>query len=185
MTSKIFTGKGDDGTTGLLGVGRVLKSDERIEVLGCLDEANAALGLARSLAVSDSVKAVIIRIQKELYLFSAEVAAIGDEKGLFRKLSMAHVEWLSSQAQTFSSQVVMPKEFIVPGDTPAGGSLSLARTVVRRAERALVRLNSTGSLKDPGVLLAYLNRLSSLCFALEIYEVLNQPGSSITLAKEE
>ena len=185
MNSKIYTGKGDDGTTGLLGVGRVLKSDERIEVLGCLDEANAVLGLARSLTANEQIKATILRVQKELYLFSAEVAAVDDKKGHFQKLSMVNVEWLGNQAETFSTQVSMPEEFIVPGDTPAGGGLSLARTVVRRAERALVRLNTTGSLKNPGVLLAYLNRLSSLCFALEIFEVLHRPLSSITLAKEE
>lgn len=185
MASKIFTGKGDDGTTGLLGAGRVLKSDERIEVLGCLDEANAALGLARSLTANEQVKATILRVQKELYLFSADVAAVDDKKGHFQKLSMVNVEWLGSQAETFSSKVTMPKEFIVPGDTPASGGLSLARSIVRRAERAIVRLNTTGTLHNSGVLLAYLNRLSSLCFVLEIFEVLHRPLSSITLAKEE
>jgi cob(I)alamin adenosyltransferase len=91
------------------------------------------------------------------------------------------VKWLETQTDALSETVPMPREFILPGETPSSAAMSLARTVVRRAERRVAELFQQGRLENPH-LLAYLNRLSSLCFALELLE--NQhAGQSTQTAK--
>lgn len=183
MAAKFYTGKGDDGTTGLLGAGRVLKSDERIEALGCLDEATAALGFARSLAGNAEINTLVLRVQKELYQLLAEVAATPEAAETFHTLSDTNVEWLNIQTDALTARVAMPKEFILPGGTPCAGAFSLARTAVRRAERTLVRLHQNQPLAHADVLLAYLNRLSSLCFALEVFMTVNDAPDSLLSVK--
>ncbi len=163
-----FTRRGDDGTTGLLGKGRVSKHDARIEAIGNLDESSAALGLARASAQDERCVRLLLEAQRDLYHLMAEVAAAPDHAGQFQ-FGAGRVEWIENQIEELSKVVKMPGEFIVPGDTPGGAALSLARTIVRRAERRLVELFDTKETSNPA-LQQYLNRLSSLLFVLELVE---------------
>ena len=176
-----FTRIGDDGKTGLLGEGRVSKADLRIEVLGSLDEASASLGFARATCQDPHISEMILEIQRDLYYMMAEIAATPENILHFQKLKEDHINWLESQLELFSSTTRVPQEFILPGDTLSGAVFSLARTTVRRAERRLAEFQELESVKNP-ILLKYLNRLSSLCFIIELYET-GLTGNSSTLAK--
>ncbi len=180
--SPIYTRTGDDGATGLLGEGRLPKYHPRMETLGVLDEASAALGLARALCKIPRTEELLKEVQRDLYAIMAEVAAAPESVRQFQILDLQRVQWLESQADGITALAPLPGEFILPGDSLPGAALSLARTVVRRAERRAAELFDTGEIKNR-VLLQYLNRLSSLCFALEIYENA-QAGKPISLAKE-
>ncbi len=181
--SPFFTRSGDDGTTGILGEGRVPKNDLRLEALGALDEVNAALGLARAMCQSVDTAAWIVQIQRDLYGLMGEVAATAENAPRFRRIDAGKVAWLEQLVEKVSQEVAVPEEFILPGDTLPGAALDLARTVVRRAERRLVDLSQRGDLENPH-LLEYINRLSSFCFIAELLE--NQTGGkpNPTLAKD-
>jgi cob(I)alamin adenosyltransferase len=177
-----FTRKGDDGFSGLLREGRTSKSDLVFETLGSIDEASAALGMARS--ICKTVEAArVIQIQRDLYGLMGEVASSPDHSSKFRVMDAARVEWLESQTMQAASLVEVPREFIVPGDSPAGAAFDLARTVVRRAERRLVELFQRGDIQNPDIL-RYINRLSSLCFVLEQLENKAAGVTKTTLASE-
>ncbi|MCP4142384.1 MAG: cob(I)yrinic acid a,c-diamide adenosyltransferase [Chloroflexi bacterium] len=167
--SKFYTRKGDDGTTGTLGKTRLPKYHPRIEAIGTLDETTATLGLARALAKSPEIDAILTKIQRDIYSLMAEVAATPENAAKFRSIDPSHVEWLEKETDSLSQKVEMPTEFILPGETKGGGALSVARTVVRRAERRVAELLAEGELENKE-LLRYLNRLSSLCFMLELVE---------------
>ncbi len=176
-----YTSKGDDGTTNLLGKGRVAKYHARIEAVGTLDEATAALGLARAQCGDPRSSNVLLEAQRDLYRLMAEVAATPENAEKFQFIDARRVAWLEERTDELSRLVEMPKEFILPGDSVAGAALSLARAIVRRAERRVVELFDAEELKNPE-LQRYLNRLSSLCFVLELLE--NQAaGHKTTLAK--
>lgn len=178
-----YTKTGDDGFTGLLGEGRVPKEDPRLEAVGTLDEATAALGLARASCQDAHSAPLLLQVQRDLYGLMAEVAATPENASRFRSIAAEKVTWLEKQADQLSSQVEMPKEFIIPGDSPASAALALARTVVRRAERRVAQLVHAGELENLDVL-RYLNRLSSLCFTLELVEIQAAGKTKPTLAKE-
>ncbi len=180
--SKIYTGKGDDGTTGLLGEGRVSKADARMEALGSLDEATAALGLARSLIGSDRIVELVIAVQRDLYHLMTETAAATESRDRFQGIEAERVKWLEKQTDEIAREVTIPDQFILPGGTPAAAAFSLARTIVRRAERRLVQLFQDGSFANEHGL-AYLNRLSSLCFVLELLAQKIEGEGGPTLAK--
>ena len=178
----LYTRKGDDGTTGLLGEDRVSKDHPRIEALGALDEASAALGLARASCRAPQTPPILREVQRDVYKLMAEVAATPENADKFKGIDAERVKWLEEQADSINNIVTMPKAFILPGDTPSGAALSLARAVVRRAERRVTELFTLEALDNPE-LLSYINRLSSLCFVLELLE--NQTaGRSTSLAKE-
>ncbi len=180
-TSSFYTKTGDDGYTGLLGAGRVPKYHPRPETCGTIDEATAALGLARAFSKAPQSAEILLQVQRDLYGLMAEVAATPENAERFRSISAERVAWLEAQADALQEVVAMPKIFILPGDSQAGGFLALARTIVRRAERLVTRLLHAGDLQNPE-LGRYLNRLSSLCFALELLE--NQAaGKETTLTK--
>jgi cob(I)alamin adenosyltransferase len=178
-----YTRTGDDGYTGLLGEGRVPKYHSTPEAVGTIDEATAALGMARANCQTTDGAALLLAVQRDLYHLMAEVAATPENAPRFRKIDAGRVAWLEQQIDCYSERVELPKEFIVPGDSPGGAALAFARTVVRRAERRVVQLYHDQTIQNPQ-LLQYLNRLSSLCFVLELYE--NQAGGegSPTLAKD-
>jgi cob(I)alamin adenosyltransferase len=181
--SPFYTQTGDEGKTGLLGEGRVTKFDLRIETLGALDEATAALGLARASVNAPLIAPLILEVQRDLYKIMAEVGATPENAEKFRSIDAARVRWLEAQTDAIADEVEVPKEFILPGENQSSAVMALARTIVRRAERRVVELYHTGGLENPA-LLAYLNRLSSLCFALELLE--NQhAGQSTRMAKEK
>jgi cob(I)alamin adenosyltransferase len=164
-----YTSKGDDGTTNLLGEGRVTKYHARIEAVGTLDESSAALGLARAQCLDPRSSPILLEAQRDLYKMMAEVAATPDNANRFRSIDDARVKWLEQQTDLLSEVVEMPKEFILPGDSLAGAALSLGRAVIRRAERRVVELFDEQEVSNPD-LQRYLNRLSSLCFVLELLE---------------
>jgi len=173
---------GDDGKTSLLGEGRVPKYAPRIEALGALDEASSALGLARALSRSAQSISILIEVQRDLYAVMAEIAAAPGNANRFRTLEGGRLEWVEIQTDKLTARVPLPQDFIVPGDSPAGAALDLGRTFVRRAERRVAELLERREIENP-LLLQYLNRLSSLCFALELVE--NQKaGNPTTLAKK-
>jgi cob(I)alamin adenosyltransferase len=173
---------GDDGSTGILGEDRLQKFHPRIETLGSIDEASAALGLARALTKSPQTAAILRDIQRDLYALMAEVAANPENAAEFRTLNQSRLEWLDSQAAALETKIPVPKEFILPGDSLCGAAFALARTIVRRAERRLAELTSRGEATNE-VILPYLNRLSLVCFLLELSE--NQSaGQETSLAKE-
>jgi cob(I)alamin adenosyltransferase len=182
--SDYFTRTGDNGTSGLLGDQRVPKDHPRLEAVGALDEANAALGLARAICEGQNTAEIILTVQRDLYHLMAEVAATPQNASKFRRIDGNRVSWLEEQIEIFGSQVQMPKDFIVPGDTHTGASLALARTVVRRAERRVSSLVHQGMLENTA-LLQYLNRLSSLCFILELWENTASNPNPISLAKDK
>jgi len=179
--SSFYTRSGDEGYTGLLGEGRVPKHDARIEALGAVDEATAALGLARATCAAPQIAPIVLTIQRDLYGLMAEIAATPENAEKFHSINDTRVAWLETQTDSISATVSLPTEFIVPGDTPGGAALSLARTVVRRAERRVSELLLAKDISN-GALLRYLNRLSSLAFVLELLE--NQhAGQNTTIAK--
>lgn len=177
--TKYYTGKGDDGTTGLLGKGRVPKHHPRIQAVGAVDEVSAFLGMARSHAMRVEVDEVVKAIQRDLYQLMPVITSTGDSEDKFPGIEAERVDWLEEQIALFGGDDE-PHEFILPGDTPGAAAFAVARTVTRRAERHLVRLQDEGLLDAPEIL-AYMNRLSSLCFVLELYELDAPP----TLAKDD
>jgi cob(I)alamin adenosyltransferase len=181
--TKFYTKKGDDGYTGLLGEGRAPKYDHRIETVGTLDEANAAIALARTLGTTELTASILIAVQKDLYHIMAEIAATPENAIRFRVVNDQSVERLEKQIEEISEKVAIPDGFIIPGDTKAGAALDLARTIVRRAERHIARLLISKKLENRE-LLRYMNRLSSLCFILELYENQAAGATAPTLAKE-
>lgn len=167
--SNFYTRTGDDGFTGLLGEGRVPKYHLRTEAVGEVDEATAAIGAARAIVQDPRTAPILIAVQKDLYGLMAEIAATPETADKFRTIVADRVKWLESQTDLISEEVPVPREFILPGDSAAGGMLALARTIVRRAERRVAELLHSGEIENP-YLLQYLNRLSSLCFILELLE---------------
>ena len=171
--SAVATGKGDDGTTGLLfgGPRRVPKDDPRTEAYGTVDEAVAALGLARAELdtsqgrVAGELADLILRVQRELFVVGAELATdTADQARLedgVSRVSEAMLENLEATLAALEARITMPREFVVPGETRPSAALELARTVLRRAERRAVSLQREGHLTGKW-LLPYLNRLADL-----------------------
>lgn len=181
--SDFYTRGGDDGFTGLLGEGRVPKYDSRPEATGTVDEANAVLGVARAVCQHPHSRELILSIQRDLYHLMAELSATPENAARFRTIDAERVAWLEAETDRIGKQVGMPREFIVPGDSLAGAALDLARTIVRRAERKVARLFHSGELEN-GECLRYLNRLSSLCFVLELLENQAAGNAFPTLARQ-
>jgi cob(I)alamin adenosyltransferase len=171
-SSAVATGRGDDGTTGLLYGGRIAKDDPRTEAYGSVDEAVAALGLARvELAAAGlaELSASVLGRQRELFVVGAELAARPEasdrlENGVTR-VSEQMLETLEAELAHWESAIEMPREFVVPGETRASAALEMARTVLRRAERRVVGLQREGAL-DGAWLLPYINRLADLTWVL-------------------
>lgn len=163
---KIYTRKGDDGTTGLYFGGRVAKNSEPVEVNGAVDEAQAALGWARSLSESSSaLNELIISLERDLWVLMAEVATSPTNRHKLvpdqTLVSSSMIERLEAQIDGLSREIEMPREFVVPGESQLSAALDVARTVVRRAERIAVAYPLENSL-----VVAYLNRLSDLAWTM-------------------
>ncbi len=173
---RIYTRKGDTGTTGLLfGGARVSKADLRTDAYGTTDEAVSALGLARAAigAATDRTEAqlatLIVRLQRELFVVGAELATHVDRRqkltdGVTRVTPEMVIE-LEAEIDALEAGHEMPVEFVLPGESMTGASLDLARTSVRRAERRTVQLQNEGGLPDSQVV-PYLNRLADLLFVM-------------------
>ena len=164
-----LTGRGDDGTTGLLGGGRAPKDDPRIEAYGTVDEASSAIGLAKALAADPRTREICEEVQRGLYSLGAELSTGPDVAKTFATTTAGGVERLEELTAELESKVAMPEEFVLPGSTPASGALDLARTITRRAERRWVTLARSTGGGNPQVG-RWMNRLSLLLFVLARYE---------------
>jgi cob(I)alamin adenosyltransferase len=172
---KFYTCKGDDGTTGLLGDGRVKKNDLRMETLGTLDELSAFLGLARSLG-KNAFNGFIKNIQIRIYEIMSELAATKENQLTYRKITESSIEEVENKITEFSSELKSINGFILPGDSQLSASLSIARTVCRRCERRVVELFDEGVFSNENIK-KYLNRLSSLLYVMEVFEASKSQGT--------
>lgn len=167
--AKVTTGTGDTGYTGLLGEQRVPKYDPRPDTFGTVDEATSALGLARATTSDPKVKEILYTIQQELYLLMGELATPPENyEKMGLHMTAEHVQRLEKVEEMLKQEVEIPNKFIIPGDTPDGAALDLARTIIRRAERMAVKLLHDGVIANSEVV-RYLNRLSDLVFILARY----------------
>ena len=168
--SRWYTRRGDDGYTGLLGPERVPKYDLRPEAYGIVDEAQAALGVARAAGCTPATGWVIFSVEQTLQSLMSELAASDIKDSPFaNQITAAAVAQLEAWLAEAEARARVPPEFVVPGDSLPGAALHLARTIVRRAERHVALLLHGGLLANEQVL-RYLNRLSSLLFVLACVE---------------
>ena len=146
---KIYTGKGDDGSTSLWYGGRVPKDDARTDAYGSLDEASSALGVARSLCGDEAeLAADILRVQDELFIAGAELATAPEASDrLEDRVSRVTAEMageLEPLIDKYMDRVDLPPKFVLPGGTTLAAQLDVARTIIRRAERRVVTLSAAG-----------------------------------------
>ena len=162
----ISTKRGDDGTTGLLHGGRVRKDSARIEINGAIDEAQAALGLARAEVRGSRLDDELAGLERGLWVVMAEVAtAPRDRRRLVAGATLVTgemVDGLDRRVHELEVSEAMPAGFVVPGQSRTSAALDLARTIVRRAERRAVALR----IGEGSQVVPYLNRLSDLCWLL-------------------
>jgi cob(I)alamin adenosyltransferase len=166
---RIYTRTGDDGTTGLLFGGRVSKADPVAEAAGAIDEAVAALGLARALAGDASPRGEILDLQRELFVVGADLATNPAERDRLQPgvslITAEMAERLEARIDELVTSHPLPEAFIVPGANPVSAALDVARSSVRRAERRVVALREAGGPVSVE-LQRYLNRLSDLLFVV-------------------
>ena len=173
---RIYTKKGDSGTTGLLyGGDRVSKADLRTDAYGSTDEAVSALGLARAAigAATDRTEAtlapLIVKLQRELFVVGAELATHVEKRQKLTdgttRVTAEMVTWLEGEIDAIEAGHEMPTEFVLPGESMTGAALDMARSIVRRAERRAVQLADQGGLPESQVV-PYLNRLADLLFVM-------------------
>jgi len=164
--ARIYTRKGDDGTTGLLYGARVSKASPVIEVNGAVDEAQAVLGLARAEAEPGSeLDELLVGIERDLWILMAEVATAPEHRDRLVPGKTAvtddMVTALEGRIDDLTTRTAMPSEFVVPGQNRRAAALDFARTVVRRAERLAV-----GHVPSQSLAVKYLNRLSDLLWTM-------------------
>lgn len=163
---KIYTRKGDDGTTGLYGGGRVAKDADAPAAYGTVDEAQAAIGVARAWCPKGGeLDELLVELERDLWVLMAELATDASNAHKLvdgtSRVTSTMVEALETHIDTVSARFAPPTEFVVPGEDQVAALLDVARTVVRRAERASLRAAAPGSQVVP-----YLNRLSDLVWTL-------------------
>ena len=170
---KVYTRRGDDGSTDLLYGGRVSKNDSQPEVYGDVVETQAFIGLARSVA-GEELSTLLLKVERELWTLMAELACNPEKIGNLdenSRVTKEMVEGLEGMIDELSEKFEMPKEFVVPGEDEVSARLDVARTVCRRAERSAVGLELENSYVVP-----YLNRLSDLLWSAARW----QEGESVT-----
>ncbi len=160
---KIYTKSGDSGETGTLGKGRVSKNSALMGAIGNLDELNASLGLAASFAKQDLLVDEIRRVQGHLFEIGAELASGSSENHLVKNI-VHNTDVLEKEIDDAERNLTALTQFILPGGTSLAAHLHLSRTICRRAERSLVELQNTQSIREE--LFAYLNRLSDWMFVM-------------------
>jgi cob(I)alamin adenosyltransferase len=176
--TKIYTRTGDDGTTSLGDFSRVRKTDPRLEAYADVDEANSAIGAAVALgALPAEVVAVLLTVQNDLFDVGADLCTPVEEAPKYEPLRVSddYVTWLEEQCDHFNADLEPLRSFILPGGTPGAALLHVARTLVRRAERATWNALFAHGEDMNATPATYLNRLSDLLFILA--RVANgQPG---------
>lgn len=168
MTLKIYTKTGDGGDTGLFGGGRVPKDHPRVEAYGDIDELNAVIGQARAAEMMPRIDEVLAPVQRDLFALGALLATPDRDRMREQlekaRISDARVAQLEQAIDDGEAELEPLKAFILPGGTPKAAALHVARTVCRRAERAVIRLQHETEV--PPIVIVYLNRLSDLLFVL-------------------
>lgn len=161
---KIYTKTGDDGTTGLFGGQRVSKASDLVEAYGTVDELNAAIGMARATKLEAFTEETLARVQSDLFTLGAEVACVPGQEDKMRMTFIQEEDCHRLELAIDEAEKGLPplKNFVLPAGTPQAAALHYARTVARRAERAVVRVAESQRQE----LVVYLNRLSDLLFVL-------------------
>lgn len=177
---KIYTRKGDDGSTSLWYGGRVVKHDPRTEAYGSVDEANSALGVARALCGNgdEEVAKDLLELQNGLFVVGAELATAPEaadrlEDGISR-VTEPMVAELEEAIDRYMDRVDLPPKFVIPGGTQLSAALDVARASTRRAERRIVELKGSGGLASESVL-HYVNRASDLIWAMARFTDVDDP----------
>jgi cob(I)alamin adenosyltransferase len=187
--NKIYTRTGDDGTTGLGSGERRKKYDLRVAAYGTLDEANAAIGIARLHTADDgTLDAALSRIQNDLFDVGADLCTPGKGRGpdgARLTVTQPQVDWLESEIDRLNDELAPLKSFVLPGGSAAAAYLHLARTICRRAERLIAELKDRPGESVGAEVLQYVNRLSDFLFVAGRYangkgarDVLWQPGQN-------
>lgn len=158
---KIYTRGGDQGETSLLGGGRVRKNHERIEAYGTVDELNSFIGVARASWPQSPIDDELHRVQSDLFDIGARLAA-PTASDRFPGVDVARIEELEHAIDDMEAQLEPLRSFVLPGGSQAAGSLHVARTIARRAERLIVALHEPADLTN--LTIQYLNRLSDYLF---------------------
>lgn len=168
--TRVYTRKGDDGTTGLGGGQRVGKDSPRVEAYGAVDELNSLIGLIRASGVDASLEPHLRRIQNELFHLGADLCTLEQDKERVPgpRVEERHVTALERLMDELSAELEPLENFVLPGGSTGAAQLHLARTVCRRAERVLVALSRSEPIG--GSTLHYLNRLSDALFVMARYE---------------
>jgi cob(I)alamin adenosyltransferase len=189
VLNKIYTRTGDDGTTALGTGGRRKKYDLRIAAYGTVDEANAAIGIARLHAAGNTaLDAALARIQNDLFDLGADLCTPGRGKGpggARLTVTENQVAWLEAEIDRLNAELAPLRSFVLPGGSPAAAYLHLARTICRRAERLTAELKDKAGESVTPEVLKYLNRLSDYLFVASRYangkgadDVLWKPGEN-------
>ena len=182
---RIYTRKGDEGTTSLLFGGRVSKADPRTDAYGTADQAVSAMGLARALCQNGRVQEILLKTQREMFVVGADLATDPAQRlhltKHFEEVTPGMVSGLEATIDEVDEVIDLPRAFIVPGGSAGSAALDLARSTLRAAERRIVELNDAGILANPEVL-RYVNRLSDLLFMLARLEDKDQ---EYELSKDE
>jgi cob(I)alamin adenosyltransferase len=170
---RIYTRKGDEGTTGLLYGGRVRKDDPRTDLYGTLDETVSCLGIARAGGLVARVEAIVVRLQREMFVVGAQLATSEANQEKLQegvsKVTSSMTEGAEADIDALVAERPLPSEFVLPGALAGSAGLDLARSTVRRAERRAVGADAAGLIPDKEIL-RYLNRVSDLLFVLARYE---------------
>jgi cob(I)alamin adenosyltransferase len=162
---KIYTKTGDLGETSLLGGTRVLKSNDRVEAYGTIDELNSFLGLLRDQSIAENYKQVLLRIQENLFIAEARIAADpGIKHTSLPSFRDPEILFLENEIDEMNKSLNDLSHFILPGGYAPSSLCHVARTVCRRAERAVIRLSTTNPAEE--IIIRYLNRLSDYLFVL-------------------
>jgi cob(I)alamin adenosyltransferase len=175
---KIYTRKGDDGTTSLWYGGRVRKNDPRTEAYGALDEAISALGVARSLCKDERVHADLLRLQGDLFVAGAELATAAEARERLEPgvslVAADTVDWLEAAIDGYMAEVELPPKFVIPGGTQLSAQIDLARAILRRAERRIADLLERRLLERSEVP-RFVNRASDLAYAMARFADVREP----------
>lgn len=165
---KIYTKKGDQGNTSLFGGDRVPKSSARIEAYGTVDELNSWIGLVLSNSLSKKSTETLPAIQDHLFVLGADLATPPDAKTRIKRINESHIQYLEEQIDEMQEELPELKNFVLPGGARAGAHLHVARTVCRRAERAVVKCRTQEDISELAII--YLNRLSDFLFVAARFE---------------
>jgi cob(I)alamin adenosyltransferase len=168
--TKVYTRTGDDGSTGLGGGQRVGKDSLRIEAYGTIDELNSHIGVALAFGLSEPVASALRSIQNDLFHLGSDLCVLEEDKKkiLVPRIEARHVDALEALMDRLSEELSALDNFILPGGSPGAAALHVARTVCRRAERALVALSRGEAIG--GFTVRYVNRLSDALFVMARFE---------------